>query len=66
MIAPERGDAVKIIGGVHRGLVGLYVKRRTYGGETGYVEVHVRKPNKKDWRVLQINEHMLALVDELP
>jgi hypothetical protein len=55
----ESGDLVEIIGGMHRGCVGLYLSRETYGGTTGYVEIYVAGKGKKPGRHLKINENLL-------
>ncbi len=55
----ESGDLVRVIGGMHRGQVGLYLSRETYGGPTGYVEVYVEGKGKKRGRHLKINENLL-------
>ena len=55
----ESGDLVEVIGGAHRGEVGLYLSRETYGGTTGYVEIYVDGKKGKQGRHLKINENLL-------
>lgn len=55
----EQGDMVRVVGGMHRGCVGLYCSRATFGGTTGYVDVYIAGKGKKKGRHIKINENLL-------